>query len=356
MPSWSRRPHRSSEQYEHRTTTGRTNLSAARLHNVPTTGNLKPSGKNTEREAVRKDCTRMKKAKTTKLTKRIAVVAAKTKKLAAKVQPKPAAKPVSIVKTLTDRGARIKITAKNLAPKAVKPIVVRESIAKKPGSNKSAASAVTTELDAPHIECRLIVGDLSVQVDPNNFHGLDHTIGAGMYGHGKGLIDTWPEAVWTGLLVYLGLPADPLDLEAAEKPVKRLVQRLWYEAMQGGVPEERKAVFDARDAGAAGEYKAGFSGVKQAAAGRTERAKKAFGRKGETIYTPTDALKDKSLELGGQQSPLLEFFRVSKFAPATAKQATDGTVAQGLKTGTKPERIVSFYLSTWCKRGLLTRA
>jgi len=294
----------------------------------------------------------MKKAKTTKLTRRIAVVAVKTKKLAAKVQPKPAAKPVNKVKTLTGRGAKVKLAAKP----AAKPVVVEEPIAKKRRSKKLIIPAVPAKLDAPHIECRLIVGDMSVQVDPNNFHGLDHTIGAGTYGHGKGLIDTWPEAVWTGLLVYLGLPADPLDLEAAEKPVKRLVQKLWYETMQGGVPEERKAVFDARDTEAAGEYKAGFGGIKQAATDRTERAKKSFGRKGETIYTPTDALKDKKLELGGQQSPLLEFFRASKFAPTTAKQATDGTVAQGLKTGTKPERIVSFYLSTWCKRGLLTRA
>lgn len=293
--------------------------------------------------------------KKTKLTKRIAVVAAKTKKLAAKVQPKPAAKPAAKpankAKTLTGRGAKVKFAALASLSDAI-----GELAAKKRGSKKLVVPVEPVEPDAPRIECRLIVGDLSVAVDLSYVGGLAHTVGAGMWGHGKGLVDQWPDAVWVGLLSHLKLPADPLDRATAEQPVKRLVQKLWYEVVQGGIPEEHKATMAARDTESVEAYKNGFADVKDAATGKAERAKKSFGRKGETIYTPTDALKDKNLELGGQQSPLLEFFRASKFAPATTKQATDGTVAQGLKTGTKPERIVSFYLSTWCKRGLLTRA
>jgi hypothetical protein len=83
---------------------------------------------------------------------------------------------------------------------------------------------------------------------------------------------------------------------------------------------------------------------------------KSFGRKGETVYTPTELLKDKKLALGGQQAPLLAFFRDMKFASATTQQATDGMVAHGLKTGTKPERIAAFYLCQWVKKGLLERS
>jgi hypothetical protein len=209
-----------------------------------------------------------------------------------------------------------------------------------------------SEQDAPHIECRLVVGDLAVQVDPSS---LEHTLGAGVYGHGLGLVDAWPDAAWVGLLAHLKLPADPLDRAAAEQPVKRLVQQLWYGAIKGGVPEERRVAFEARDTEHAKEYKEEFEGVKSRAEGRKERAVKSFGRKGETVYAPTTLLKDKKLTLGGQQAPLLAFFRATLFASATTQQATNGMLAHGLKTGTKPERISGFYLSTWCKKGLLTR-
>ena len=295
----------------------------------------------------------MKKAKPTKLTKRITTVAAKTKKLAAKV--------VSAPKAVALRAK------KNPLP----PAVVEEPIAKRRGSKKLATPVTLAEPDAPHIECRLIVGDLSVQVDPSN---LARTLGAGRWGYGLGLVDQWPDSVWVGLLTYLGLPADPLDRVAAEGPVKTLVQQLWYKAIQSGEPWELRVALATSDtertialtecakhASVVAEvnktYKAEFAGVKEAATNRTERAKKSFGRKGETVYTPTDALKDKKLELGGQQSPLLEFFRVSKFAPATAKQATDGAVKAGLKTAKQtPERVTAFYLSDWAKKGLLIRS
>ena len=219
-----------------------------------------------------------------------------------------------------------------------------------------AAAKPTTEsgakTDEPHIECRLLVGDLSLPIDASS---LSHTLGVADYGYGKGLVDSWPDTAWAGLLTYLKLPADPLDRSAAESPVKRLVQRLWYEAIQGGVPVEQKAVLEERDAERADAYKAEFTGVKAAVIARKERSAASFGRSGETTYNPLAALKAEKLKMNGQAGILLEAFRAGNFEPMTTVQAADNMVKAGLKTTTKPERIAAFYLCQFVKKSLLER-
>jgi hypothetical protein len=251
---------------------------------------------------------------------------------------------------------RSKPTAPQLVPLAPQEEAAEKKLTKKElrAKNEALADKIAAAPDAPHIECRLVVGELSVPVDAAD---LCHTLGAGMWGHGEGLVDAYPDTVWAGLLAHLGLPAFPLDRAVAENPVKRLIQRLWYEAIQGHVPEERATVFTERDTAGQEKYKKDFPNVAVEAQAKSERAKTSFGRKPgtETRYTPTEALKDKKLVLGGQQVPLLAFFKASKFAPATTAEATTGMLEHGLVTSTKPERISAFYLCAWVKRGLLTR-
>ena len=242
-------------------------------------------------------------------------------------------------------------------PTAVVPVKETKKLAaEKRASKKNEALAdkIAAAPDAPHIECRLIVGELSVPVDASD---LCHTLGAGTWGHGDGLVDAYPDTVWSGLLAHLGLPAFPLDRTVAERPVKRLVQRLWYEAIQGRVPEERATVFATRDAESVECYKKDFPNVAVEAQAKSERAKTSFGRKpgDETRYTPTDKLKDKKLILSGQQAPLLAFFRAAKFAPATAQAAGAGMVEHGLKTTQPPERVAAYYLAMWSKKEWVTR-
>ena len=242
---------------------------------------------------------------------------------------------------------------KPLAPRGKKSI----------GATLRADKTVTLEMDvptkvdedAPRIECRLIVGDLSLLVDASS---LERTLGAGRWGHGLGLVDSWPDAVWVGLLTYLKLPAEPLDRTVAEQPVKRLVQRLWYEAINPAVLVDRKDVFVERDNERAEEYKEKFGHVEGTAKARSERAVKSFakGRGGETKYTPTDKLNAKGLTIGGQAGILLEAFKAAKFASMSTHEATEGMVKAGLKTTTKPERISAFYLCQWVKKGLLERS
>ena len=268
-------------------------------------------------------------AKKTPLSKRIAKVATKTKKLAKKVNP-----------------------PKPLAPRGKKSI----------GSTLRANKTVTLEMDvptkvdedAPRIECRLLVGDLSLPIDAAS---LERTLGAGRWGHGFGMVDSWSDAAWVGLLAHLKLPADPLDRTVAEQPVKRLVQRLWYEAINPAVLVDRKDVFVERDNERAEEYKEKFGRVEGIAKGRSERAVKSFakGRGGETKYVPTDKLKAKGLTIGGQAGILLEAFKAAKFASMSTHEATEGMIKAGLKTTTKPERISAFYLCQWVKKGLLER-
>ena len=142
----------------------------------------------------------------------------------------------------------------------------------------SAAVAAKTkptavDADAPRIECRLIIGDLSLPIDAAS---LEHTLGAGEYGHGRGLVDQWPEGAWTALLVHLGLPAEPLDTQVAEQPVKRLVQQLWYEAVKGGVPDT--LAFSRRDAARAKEYEENFEHVKETAETRSKTARATLAK------------------------------------------------------------------------------
>ena len=206
--------------------------------------------------------------------------------------------------------------------------------------------------DAPRVDCRLLIGDLSLPVDASS---LEHTLGSGRWGGGRGLVDSWPDAAWVGLLVHLGLAADPLDRTAADQPVKRLVQRLWYEAVNPTVLERLKPVFDKRDEERAEEYKEKFTKVKAVSAEKSVRAKTSFGRHGETKYTPTAALKDKKLVLGGQAAILLEAFKKADWVAMTTAEATKGMLTAGLKTTTKPERIAAFYLCQWVKKSLLER-
>ena len=247
-----------------------------------------------------------------------------------------------------------------------KPVAPPKPMLQRTKKSKSVASSLPSEVvaiakvdeDAPRIECRLLVGDLSLLVDPSS---LERTLGAGRWGHGLGLVDSWPDAAWVGLLAYLKLPADPLDRTVAEQPVKRLVQQLWYAAVNPTVLVDRKDAFAARDADRQEEYKEKFTRVEGVAKGRSERAVKSFAKArantAEAIYTPTAALKAKDLKLSGQQAPILEFFKASKFAAATIAQAVPGVVKAGLKTAKQtPERVVGYYFSEWTKKGLLTRA
>lgn len=247
-------------------------------------------------------------------------------------------------------------------PAAAKELRAAKKPAKPRRSKPIAVSPVAIQtdapqktVDAPHIECRLFVGGIGYPIDPSN---LERTIGGGRWA--SGLIDEWSDAAWVGLLAHLGLPADPLDRTVAAQPVKRLVQRLWYEACAGGVPEESKTRFEERDAIRVAEYKENFTVVKDGSAAKAERARASFGkvresRGGGSKYEPTEELKKKGPSLGGQQAPLYQFFKAGKFAAATTDEATAGMLAHGLKTGTDPKRISSFYLSRWTRDGLLTR-
>ena len=139
------------------------------------------------------------------------------------------------------------------------------------------AKKKVVDTDVPRIECRLVVGDLSVPVDGSS---LEHTTGTAEWGPGRpyglGLIDQWPDAAWVGLLVHLGLPADPLERSVAAAPVKRLVQQLWYEAIKGGVPDAE--VFKKRDVSSAERYEEDFVVVKDGAESRSEKAKTNFAK------------------------------------------------------------------------------
>lgn len=278
--------------------------------------------------------------------------------------PKKLTKKKAAKKSLPPKKAAVPVKAKAAAKRVKKqknddlPVngaiatAAKEKRQTKKEINQALQDAAAAAHDAPHIECRLIVGEMSVPVDASS---LEHTLGAGMWGHGDGLVDKWPDTVWAGLLAHLGLPAFPLDRTVAERPVKRLVQRLWYEAVQGHVPEARAATFAERDAEAETKYKQDLPKVVEAAAGKTERAKTSFGRarSGVTTYTPTAALK--TAIIGGQAAVLQTAFKNVKWGPMTVAEATAGMLKAGLKTSTKPERISGFYLCKWVPKGWLTR-
>ena len=159
------------------------------------------------------------------------------------------------------------------------------------------AKKAVVDTDAPRIECRLIVGDLSVPVDGSS---LDHTTGTAEWGpgrpYGPGLIDQWPDAAWVGLLVHLGLPADPLERSIAAAPVKRLVQQLWYEAIKGGTPDE--ILFKRRDEARADQYEEEFVAVKDGAENRSEKAKTNFAKAREARGdSPRTAMAGKQIRV-----------------------------------------------------------
>jgi hypothetical protein len=199
----------------------------------------------------------------------------------------------------------------------------------------------------------LTVGGISVEVDASN---LARTLGCGPWGYGQGLVDKWSDAVWTALLKHLKLPCEPLDREVASQPVKRLVQRLWYEAIHPEVLE--KPAFAERDAEAEETYERKHAEVKEQKTEAAERraSTPAFGRTSKTYYEPTAELKkSEGAGMGGQQKYLAQAFARAKWGRLTTQEATDGMVASGLQTTTKPERIAGFYLAQWCKKGLLGR-
>jgi hypothetical protein len=201
-------------------------------------------------------------------TKPIKRVAAPKK---APIQAPPTAKELRTAKKLKKQAA---IVAAADAVKRPKTRVVRK-ITPKPDMKQDVASIrrPIDNVDAPHIECHLVVGDLSVPVDAAD---LAHTIGAANYGHGQGLIDQWPDTVWAALLSYLGLPAFPLDRATAEGPVRRLVQRLWYTACRGGYSQDSETLMAKRDEEKVEEYKVNFEKVKETVEAKVEHAKKAF--------------------------------------------------------------------------------
>lgn len=242
---------------------------------------------------------------TTKLTKRIATVAAKTKKLAAKVASAPKA-----------------VAPKAVAPKAKKTPPPPKAMKPRSKAAPSVITATAPDADAPRIECRLWVGDLSVTVDASS---LSHTLGCADCA-GKGLVDQWPDAVWTGLLVHLGLPADPLDRPSAEAPVKRLVQRLWYEAIKGAVPDE--PAFSKRDAAKTAEYKETFTTVKETVAVKSERARtnfaKAAGRapKADPASTTVQLVKQPTdkMKLAKRDYLIIDILKVAPSKKLTVKE------------------------------------
>ena len=256
-------------------------------------------------------------------------------------------------KPLPQRGAKKRpIETEPATVPQIEPATKKPTKKELKAANEALQDAAAAAKDAPHIEARLHVGELSVLVDASS---LEHTLGCGRWGGGLGLLDSWPDTVWAGLLAHLGLPAFPLDRAMAEKPVRRLVQRLWYEAVQGGVPQERVAVWNERDAEAQETYKQEQPKIATATKEKSERARTSFGksRGGITTYIPTDALKKASV--GGQAAVLLAAFKAAKWAAMTTQQATEGMLKAGLKTATKPERIAAFYLCQWVKKSLLTR-
>lgn len=302
--------------------------------------------------------------------------ARKPRSQAVTVAAKAVSDPAAVIATLTK--GRVKLTpenTKNLKPdtpsssytdaldRVIKTAgftldrayaVLMAEVPRTQGDWVAAAEAVLAA--APHIEAKLVIGGIAYPIDPGHETGLERTIGAGRWGHGRGLVDAWPDEAWVGLLVHLGLPADPLDRAAADQPVKRLVQRLWYEACAGGVPEDRRPVFDARDTVRQKEYAEGFPAAAERTKEKKERARATgFGRSGEVRYAPTAALKDKGFAPGGQAALLLVAFKTSKWTPMSTQEAAAGMVKAGLVTTTKPERIAAFYLCKWAKQGLLTR-
>ena len=262
----------------------------------------------------------MKKTESKKPAPKLA--AAKTKKLAAKVvktapeklivkrgvklvavvkQPKAVPAKVVPAKVVPAKPSRSKLTSiyKIKCAKCSKDFKSTNADAINCPKCAAAADAKkkVVDTDVPRIECRLIIGDLSVPVDGSS---LEHTTGTAEWGpgrpYGPGLIDQWPDAAWVGLLVHLGLPADPLERSVAAAPVKRLVQQLWYEAIKGGIPDTE--IFKKRDAARQAEYEEEFVKVKDGSETRSEKAKVNFAKAREARGdSPRTAIAGKQIRV-----------------------------------------------------------
>jgi len=229
---------------------------------------------------------------------------------------------------------KTKPTTKRKPPKAAKqktptkPAMQEKSV--KP--RNKATTPAAPDAEAPRIECRLLVGDLSVLVDASS---LSHTLGCADCA-GKGLVDQWPDAVWTGLLVHLGLPADPLDRETAAAPVKRLVQRLWYQAVKGSVPDE--PMFSKRDAAKTVEYKETFTTVKETATAKSDRARTNFAK----TRVSSDAALDAKITILVKKNPYRAGTRAAASYEAIKQSKTVGEfktacMVKDSKTGLAPK-------------------
>jgi hypothetical protein len=226
---------------------------------------------------------------------------------------------------------------KKLAKRTLKPAPKKPAAApakKQPASNppkkKLAAAppkkneALTDKIAAvpvapPYIECRLVVGELSAPVDASD---LCHTLGSGESGYGKGLVDAYPDAIWVGLLAHLGLPAFPLDRTVAAGPVKRLVQRLWYQAVgtSSGVSQKHAVELSARrpaDTASEERYKQEFPNVVQAMSEKVERGRALAttlraARPAAAEQTITVVAKENPYKVGSKAAATFELFAKAK--------------------------------------------
>ena len=180
-------------------------------------------------------------------------------------------------------------------------------------------AAVPVDADAPRIESRLIIGELSLPVDVSD---LCHTLGCAGSGYGRGLVDAWPDTAWAGILTHLGLPAFPLDRAVAAGPVKQLVQRLWYQAVgtSSGVSQERAAELSTRrpaDTASEERYKRDFPLVEAAVEAKVERGRAMAttlraARPAAAEQTITVVSKENPYKVGSKAAATFELFRKAK--------------------------------------------
>lgn len=201
-----------------------------------------------------------------------------------------------------------------------------------------------------------VIGEHKLPIDATD---LSRTLGAGQYGYGKGMVDGWSDDIWKAILGQWELPAEPLNREIAQWPVKRFVQRIWFEEFRGRELEMKRVEFDSKDNVSRRKYLSDFASVKDVVESKSERAKTNLAGKGTTFkrtlgdrtYTPTAKLKDKKLTFTGQPQLILAFWRKAKYEPANIKTIVDAVVADGLKTNQPAERVVTHYLNIWKSKG-----
>jgi hypothetical protein len=250
------------------------------------------------------------------------------KKKLAKRTLKPAPKTVKVVANKKPAlVSGVKGRAKKNNPAAATPDEKRDAKNKKPSALRrkkheappSQRAIEPVDADAPRIESRLIIGELSLPVDVSD---LCHTLGCAGSGYGRGLVDAWPDTAWAGILTHLGLPAFPLDRAVAAGPVKRLVQRLWYQAVgtSSGVSQERAAELSARrpaDTASEERYKQEFPNVVQAMSEKVERGRAMAttlraARPAAAEQTITVVSKENPYKPGSKAAATFELFRKAK--------------------------------------------